>query len=100
MANLYGVGGCPTTVFARAGGRVATTKLGNLTEDQLRRLGDAGRGLMELQLAEGWVEAELAEEFPELGLVHAPLEARPAQDPARGEAAACARWPTATRAAR
>jgi len=25
-------------VFARAGGRVATTKLGNLTEDQLRRL--------------------------------------------------------------
>jgi hypothetical protein len=39
VANLYGVGGCPTTVFARQGGRVATTKLGNLTEDQLRRLG-------------------------------------------------------------
>lgn len=38
VANLYRVGGCPTTVFARAGGRVATTKLGNLTEDQLRRL--------------------------------------------------------------
>ena len=38
VANLYGVGGCPTTVFARAGGRVATTKLGNLTEDELRRL--------------------------------------------------------------
>jgi AhpC/TSA family len=38
VANLYGVGGCPTTIFARAGGRVATTKLGNLTEDQLRRL--------------------------------------------------------------
>jgi hypothetical protein len=41
VANLYRVGGCPTTVFARAGGRVATTRLGNLTEDQLRRL--AGR---------------------------------------------------------
>ena len=41
VANLYGVGGCPTTVFMRAGGRVATTRLGNLTEDQLRRL--AGR---------------------------------------------------------
>jgi hypothetical protein len=41
VANLYGVGGCPTTIFARAGGKVATTKLGNLTEDQLRRL--AGR---------------------------------------------------------
>jgi hypothetical protein len=38
IVNLYGVGGCPTTVFARAGGRVAATKLGNLTEDQLRRL--------------------------------------------------------------
>lgn len=38
VANLYGVGGCPTTVFARDGGKVATTKLGNLTEDQLRGL--------------------------------------------------------------
>ena len=38
VANLYGVGGCPTTVFARAGGQVAATKLGNLTEDELRRL--------------------------------------------------------------
>jgi DNA/RNA-binding domain of Phe-tRNA-synthetase-like protein len=32
---------------------------------------------MELALAEGWVEAELAAEFPELCLVHAPLEVRP-----------------------
>jgi hypothetical protein len=38
VANLYRIGGCPTTVFARAGGKVATTRLGNLTEDQLRRL--------------------------------------------------------------
>jgi hypothetical protein len=37
VVNLYGVGGCPTTVFARAGGRVAATKLGNLTEAQLTR---------------------------------------------------------------
>jgi hypothetical protein len=37
VANLYGVGGCPTTVFARSGGRVVTTKLGNLTEEELRR---------------------------------------------------------------
>jgi hypothetical protein len=37
VANLYGVGGCPTTIFTRAGGRVVTTKLGNLTEDELRR---------------------------------------------------------------
>jgi hypothetical protein len=37
VANLYGVGGCPTTVFARAGGQVAETALGNLTEDALLR---------------------------------------------------------------
>jgi hypothetical protein len=36
VANLYGVGGCPTTVFADAGGRVRGTELGNLTEDELR----------------------------------------------------------------
>ena len=36
VANLYGVGGCPTTVFTRAGGTVADVELGNLTEDELR----------------------------------------------------------------
>jgi DNA/RNA-binding domain of Phe-tRNA-synthetase-like protein len=36
---------------------------------------------MELALTEGWVEAELAGDFPELGLVHAPLEARPRKTP-------------------
>jgi DNA/RNA-binding domain of Phe-tRNA-synthetase-like protein len=36
---------------------------------------------MELRLEEGWVEAELAGDFPELGLVHAPLEARPRKTP-------------------
>jgi DNA/RNA-binding domain of Phe-tRNA-synthetase-like protein len=36
---------------------------------------------MELDLAEGWVEPELAEEFPQLGLVHAPLEVRPRRSP-------------------
>jgi hypothetical protein len=41
VANLYGVGGCPTTVFAKAGGRVADVKLGNITEEQLRA--QAGR---------------------------------------------------------
>jgi len=37
VANLYRIGGCPTTVFVRPGGRVARTRLGNLTEAQLRR---------------------------------------------------------------
>ena len=36
VVNLYGVGVCPTTVFSAAGGRVRATKLGNLTEDELR----------------------------------------------------------------
>jgi len=37
VVNLYGVGGCPTTVFAKAGGRVVSTKLGPLSEADLRR---------------------------------------------------------------
>ena len=37
VVNLYGVGGCPTTVFARAGGRVEDTVLGPISEDGLRR---------------------------------------------------------------
>jgi hypothetical protein len=37
LANRYSVGGCPTTVFAKAGGVVLTTKLGNLTESELRQ---------------------------------------------------------------
>lgn len=36
LTNLYGVGVCPSTVFADASGRVRTTELGNLTEEQLR----------------------------------------------------------------
>jgi hypothetical protein len=36
LVNLYGVGVCPITVFAR-GGRVRDVKVGNLTEAQLRR---------------------------------------------------------------
>ena len=36
---------------------------------------------MELDLREGWVAPELAEEFPELGLVYAPLEAVPGRSP-------------------
>jgi DNA/RNA-binding domain of Phe-tRNA-synthetase-like protein len=35
----------------------------------------------ELELSDGWVEAELAGDFPELGLVHAPVEARPRRTP-------------------
>lgn len=37
LVNLYGVGVCPITVFAR-NGRVRATNVGNLTEAELRRL--------------------------------------------------------------
>jgi DNA/RNA-binding domain of Phe-tRNA-synthetase-like protein len=36
---------------------------------------------IELDLVDGWVEPELAEEFPELSLVHACVEVRPASSP-------------------
>jgi peroxiredoxin len=36
ISNIYGVGGCPTTVFAYRGGKVRDTRLGNLGDQQLR----------------------------------------------------------------
>jgi DNA/RNA-binding domain of Phe-tRNA-synthetase-like protein len=36
----------------------------------------------ELELEEGWVEPELSDEFPELGVVYAPVETRPRRTPA------------------
>jgi DNA/RNA-binding domain of Phe-tRNA-synthetase-like protein len=35
----------------------------------------------ELHLRDGWVEPELADEFPELGLVHARIDVRPSRSP-------------------
>jgi hypothetical protein len=37
LSTRYGVGVCPTTIFVRSGGAVLETKLGNLTETQIRR---------------------------------------------------------------
>jgi DNA/RNA-binding domain of Phe-tRNA-synthetase-like protein len=36
---------------------------------------------MDVDLREGWVATELAEEFPELGLTYAPVEAKPRTSP-------------------
>ena len=36
---------------------------------------------LDLELVDGWVEPELAEEFPELRLVHARLDVRPTRSP-------------------
>jgi hypothetical protein len=44
VANLYGVGGCPTTIFTSAGGKVVDTKLGNITEEELRTRAERLRG--------------------------------------------------------
>jgi AhpC/TSA family len=44
VVNLYGIGGCPTTIFARPGGQVAAVELGNLTEAELRAKAERIRG--------------------------------------------------------
>lgn len=45
VVNLYGVGGCPTTVFAAKGGRVRASVLGPISEDGLRdRVGRLATG--------------------------------------------------------
>jgi hypothetical protein len=36
LTNVYGIGVCPATVFAKQGGRVLATELGTLTDAQLR----------------------------------------------------------------
>jgi hypothetical protein len=36
LTNAYGLGVCPATVFARKGGRVVATRLGKITDAQLR----------------------------------------------------------------
>ena len=36
---------------------------------------------VDLDLRSGWVESELADEFPEIGLTHAPIDARPGRSP-------------------
>jgi DNA/RNA-binding domain of Phe-tRNA-synthetase-like protein len=36
---------------------------------------------MELRLVDAWIEPELADEFPQLGMVHTPLQMRPGSTP-------------------
>jgi hypothetical protein len=36
LTNVYGIGVCPATVFARKGGRVVVTKLGRISDAQMR----------------------------------------------------------------
>jgi hypothetical protein len=43
VTNLYGIGGCPTTIFVRHGGRALKTVLGPITEEDLR---DTARSLL------------------------------------------------------
>ena len=87
--NLYGIGVCPVTVFAPPGRHRGETELGNLTEDELRRQDRRGSecAVAELDLRDGWVAPELAEEFPELGLVYARARGAPGAHAARGQGA-------------
>src|SRR3954454_5918417 len=36
LTNIYGIGVCPATIFAKRGGRVSATRLGKITDAQLR----------------------------------------------------------------
>jgi len=36
VSNLYGIGGCPTTTFSLPGGKVVRTRLGAVSEQELR----------------------------------------------------------------
>lgn len=36
LTNVYGIGVCPATVFAKRGGKVVATKLGTITDAQMR----------------------------------------------------------------
>jgi hypothetical protein len=38
VTNVFGIGGCPTTIFAKRGGKVVTSELGNLPAAKLRAL--------------------------------------------------------------
>ena len=55
---------------------------------------------MDLQLREGWIEPELAEEFPELHLTYTPVGVGVRAEPAGPQAAAAATSPIATPAPR
>ena len=64
IVNIYGVGGCPTTVFAKAGGKVRGHQARQPHRGPAAPAGRAAGGLMQLALSDGWVEPELAEELP------------------------------------
>ena len=102
VANLYGVGGCPTTVFARAGGQggrrpssATSPRTSCAGQASAARRTDGARARARAGSRPSWPRSS-----PSCGLVHAPLEARPRPRPRARSRSACARWPTATRAAR
>ena len=69
VTNLYGIGRLPDHgVLRRQRPGQARPRSGNLTEQQLREQVRAISPVSaEPELTAGWVDAELAEEFPELG---------------------------------
>ena len=91
----------PRCSCARADGSPAT-RLGNLTEEQLRRGAERLTRLMELELdlRDGWVEPRARRRVPRARPDSRADRRAALPQPPRGEAAACAPWPTATPAAR
>jgi hypothetical protein len=90
VANLYDVAVCPTVTFAYPGGTALRTTLGLLDTPKLdatlRELvaGSERRRLEAAAVTEptlGWVDLEVADEFPELRLIEMPVDARPGRSP-------------------
>ena len=79
LTNIYGIGVCPTTVFARAGGRVAEHGAREPHGGQLRATGAAPLADERSPRSPpaGWSRAGRG--VPRLGLVSCPVDARPAQ---------------------
>ena len=82
VTNLYGIGVCPTTVFSDRerpgqGDRAREPHRAAAAPEGARDLAVSA----EPELTAGWVDAELAEEFPELGLVSVSVEARSGRSP-------------------
>ena len=84
VVNLYGVGVCPITVFAR-NGRVRDHEHrkphGGAAAGQDAEAARVTEPELELNLVDGWVEPELGQEFPELSLLHTRLDVRPTRSP-------------------
>ena len=78
VSNAYAVAICPTITFAGSDGKVASTSFSLLGEQALV---EAAGGAAVSEVGAGWVDPEVAAEFPELRLHALTLAARSGRSP-------------------